>query len=170
VSGSPRGSPRNRRANRFLFDYQCVERKVRRRSAAIPAGAANITGRGAVEPSPWRASKLLPDYNIAQAIGADGKNRANPILVTPLCQNSSGGIFIAAESIGRFWGSVMYRVPQATCDECRAEARLITSVRSFGASPGARFFECIACGRLLFEELPASASQHRKRVGHQRCR
>jgi hypothetical protein len=42
------------------------------------------------------------------------------------------------------------------CDECRGELRLVTSVASFGGSPGARFFQCTGCGHLQIEDVSAS--------------
>jgi hypothetical protein len=42
------------------------------------------------------------------------------------------------------------------CDECQGEVHLVTSVASFGGSPGARFFQCKDCGHLHIEDLSAS--------------
>ena len=39
------------------------------------------------------------------------------------------------------------------CGECRGELRLVTSVAAFGGSPGARFYQCRACGHLQIEDL-----------------
>jgi hypothetical protein len=46
-----------------------------------------------------------------------------------------------------------------TCDECQGEARFVTSVASFGAAPGARFYQCNTCGRLQVEEFTSAAAR-----------
>ena len=45
-----------------------------------------------------------------------------------------------------------------SCNECQAELRLVTSVASFGGSPGARFFQCAGCGHLQIEDVSAAPS------------
>lgn len=50
------------------------------------------------------------------------------------------------------------------CDECQGEVQLVTSVASLGGSPGARFFQCMACGHLQIEDLSAPFAPGSERV------
>lgn len=52
----------------------------------------------------------------------------------------------------KLMGDCMHSVT-TVCDDCRSEARLVTSVAAFGSSPGARFYQCAACGHLQIEEF-----------------